>query len=88
MYFVGIVPRSNSSSDQEDYVIKMKKPQIQLSVNSEENHQASTLHANNLASYFEISLYVAPGIHYYYFLVDGTVRFSTDHPTTTIMHNG
>ena len=31
---------------------------------------------------------MAPGIHYYYFMVDGTVRFSTDQPTTNIMHKG
>lgn len=31
---------------------------------------------------------MAPGIHYYYFMVDGTVRFSTDQPTTNIIQKG
>ncbi len=47
VYFVGIVPKSNQSnlSDQ-DYVIKMRKPQIQSTVPNEENVR-STLYDNN-----------------------------------------
>jgi len=47
VYFVGIIPKSNQSnlSDQ-DYVIKMRKPQIQSEVPND-NNVRSTLYEKN-----------------------------------------